>query len=748
MKENQQLTNAVIRYKGGDASAFDTIYELTLRDLNVYARSLVKDPEGVQDLLQNTYLQVIRKISGLKNEGKFLAWSKRIMYNQCMDEFRKTRDEEPALSEEALLQLDEMIEEDDRRFLPEENLDAKQVGSIVWEVMDQISANHKMVLMAHYRDKMTIDEIAEMLEIPKNTVKTRLHYGREAMRTNLEEYEKKYDIRVHSLVAGPIISMALRTQVPEGFELSSAQSAELLSRLSEAAAEGAAQAAAEAGGSSGLSEAAGHAEAAKGAEAGAKAGSASKAAGTAATAAKAAGAGAAGIGGGKIAAIVIAGILAVGGVGFGIHQMSGGDSAASPGDVNTAEEQQNAGQEEETAAEEDPKAAALAAQKAAYASYYGELFAKEAPDGVFQREGNTIFGKRLEACDTNGDQTADFLIQTPIGGDSAETELVACADGTVCHTVLKPLGQVAMFAPVELYYVPGEPDVYVEEYGEHFQEDFHCTLTKYTPSKEGFQKEFLVDQEWSDIDEALLQGWSDAVSGALPEGAEKWENGSGKVLAFDTDEFCETLLSAGIYVDGYTRDTKTFDTWEDAFLEHAKTLMESEEMQYRTFYKADIDGDGVPELIGRAEADYRPDSMVVLSYQNGTMFQIPPIAVSSFSEGPPHLAYDPETGEFLCCMDDTGGDRFAEIRAYRLDENGFCLEHYASTTRGRESGMDGQSEVIGRFGNVSLPGEGEMEALDQEMKKRLKRMKKVQLDEKTWIETDDAGELIKWMEAE
>ena len=319
--DKKRLTEAVTQYQSGDEAAFNTIYELTSSNLYVYAKSLMKDPHRAEDLLQNTYMQIIRNIGRLQAPGAFLTWSKRIMHNQYVDSVRGSHGETVATSEEALLMFDEVVEED-REALPEENYDVQQVGEIVWEVMEQMPPEQRMVMMAFYRDEMTVAEIAAMMDLPENTVKSRLFYGRKAMKAHLEDYERKHDIRLHSLVPGPIIGMALQNQVPAGYGLPFDQSVPLLHRILDSVSQSAAQAAqgsASAGGVQGSSSAGTSAGTTTGGASAGGATSGSTAAGSATG--SAAGTAAASLGGGKIAALVIAGALAVGGAGFGIHHM-------------------------------------------------------------------------------------------------------------------------------------------------------------------------------------------------------------------------------------------------------------------------------------------------------------------------------------------------------------------------------------------------------------------------------------------
>ena len=340
--DKQRLTEAVTQYQSGDEAAFNTIYELTSSNLYVYAKSLMKDPHRAEDLLQNTYMQIIRNIGRLQAPGAFLTWSKRIMHNQYVDSVRGSHGETVATSEEALLMFDEVVEED-REALPEENYDVQQVGEIVWEVMEQMPPEQRMVMMAFYRDEMTVAEIAAMMDLPENTVKSRLFYGRKAMKAHLEDYERKHDIRLHSLVPGPIIGMALQNQVPAGYGLPFDQSVPLLHRILDSVSQSAAQAAqgsASAGGVQGSSSAGTSAGTTTGGASAGGATSGSTAAGSATG--SAAGTAAASLGGGKIAALVIAGALAVGGAGFGIHHMLNDQNDGTAEQTQTTETTQQA----------------------------------------------------------------------------------------------------------------------------------------------------------------------------------------------------------------------------------------------------------------------------------------------------------------------------------------------------------------------------------------------------------------------
>lgn len=206
------LTKKVEFYIAGNESAFTDIYELTNKNLYVYARSLAKDQKldiSPDDLLQDTYMEIIKSMGSLTDPSAFTTWSKRIMYNVMLQKVRKTN-KEVLLSEtddgDDHYDFFEQQEETESSFLPGEELDRREIGKIVMETIESLPPEQSMTVLAYYYEEMTIREIAEMMECSEGTVKSRLFKARETLRASLESYEKKHDIRLHGLLAFPFLS--------------------------------------------------------------------------------------------------------------------------------------------------------------------------------------------------------------------------------------------------------------------------------------------------------------------------------------------------------------------------------------------------------------------------------------------------------------------------------------------------------------------------------------------------------------
>lgn len=218
IQQQEQLTILVDAFRKGNERVFTDIYELTQRDLHVYALMLMKDPDKAQDLLQDTYIKAIEQIQTLKDPSRFLPWAKTILHNLAMTEFRK-QGKAPILLDEDKEEIFDDIREEEEAFIPGESLDRRELQEIVFDVIKTLPVEQRVTMTAFYYDEMSVRDIAEMMDCSEGTVKTRLFHGRKAFKGRLEAYEKRHNIRLHS--AAPLLFMGF-----QGLDLAAAPTAD------------------------------------------------------------------------------------------------------------------------------------------------------------------------------------------------------------------------------------------------------------------------------------------------------------------------------------------------------------------------------------------------------------------------------------------------------------------------------------------------------------------------------------------
>ena len=178
------------RAKRQDQAALAEIYEQTSGAVYRVLKVLIKnDEDTVQDLLQDTYVKAFTRLDQLQDESKLLPWLKTIANNSAKDWLKKCK---PVLftamagnegnEETEALSFEENIEADRIDENPELAMDEKEVRRLVMEILNQLPEDQRVVLGMFYYEDMSVKEIASILEVSDNTVKSRLNYGRKKVK--------------------------------------------------------------------------------------------------------------------------------------------------------------------------------------------------------------------------------------------------------------------------------------------------------------------------------------------------------------------------------------------------------------------------------------------------------------------------------------------------------------------------------------------------------------------------------------
>jgi RNA polymerase sigma factor (sigma-70 family) len=169
----------VFRCARRDSQALDELVRTWERRLFYYVCRLVDDEQDAWDILQETWLKVIRGIGSLREPGALPAWLYRIARNTAMSHLRKRYADE-ALTDACEEMSDARVEQPDFAF---------EDAARVHEALDQLSPRHREALALCFLEDMSIDEIASVVGIPPGTVKSRLYHARRALREVLEAEE-------------------------------------------------------------------------------------------------------------------------------------------------------------------------------------------------------------------------------------------------------------------------------------------------------------------------------------------------------------------------------------------------------------------------------------------------------------------------------------------------------------------------------------------------------------------------------
>lgn len=208
-------TQAVELALNGDSSGFDFLYNSTKNNKYYLALKYVKNEEAAKDVLQDAYIRAWKNLDKLKEPEKFDSWLAQIVVNTAKNELEK-RNHTPLD-----LRTDSGEDEDDTEIfdravsswdnVPELEYTREETRQLVHELIDSLSDEQRLVVIAFELEGLTTKEIAEQLGCSEATVKSRLRYGRNNIKQKAEELQKK-GYKLYSIAPVTLLLLLLQKE--------------------------------------------------------------------------------------------------------------------------------------------------------------------------------------------------------------------------------------------------------------------------------------------------------------------------------------------------------------------------------------------------------------------------------------------------------------------------------------------------------------------------------------------------------
>ena len=167
------------RVAAGDRNAFSELYRRLQRPLFGYLMKLVREREMVEDVLNETMMEVWRQAARFEGRSSVNTWVFSIAHHRAVSRLRKKR--ETSLDEEQAATIE------DEAPTPDENAMSGDMSRLIGTLMEQLSFEHREILHLAYFQEFSVQEIADALDLPANTVKTRMFYARQRLKVLLEK---------------------------------------------------------------------------------------------------------------------------------------------------------------------------------------------------------------------------------------------------------------------------------------------------------------------------------------------------------------------------------------------------------------------------------------------------------------------------------------------------------------------------------------------------------------------------------
>jgi RNA polymerase sigma-70 factor, ECF subfamily len=177
----------VLQARKGDRDAFRTLFERYHRRAYALAFGVLRHQDDALDVVQDAFIKAHKYLDKFEGNSSFYTWLYRIVMNLAIDHLRKHRRVKP-------VELDESRIEDGPddglvpRILggnPGRALQDKEIRTRIDRALDELSDNHRAVLVMRELEGLSYEEMAQVMECSKGTIMSRLFHARRNMQRRL-----------------------------------------------------------------------------------------------------------------------------------------------------------------------------------------------------------------------------------------------------------------------------------------------------------------------------------------------------------------------------------------------------------------------------------------------------------------------------------------------------------------------------------------------------------------------------------
>jgi len=183
----------VQKCKTGDRGAFEILVMKYHRQVISLCHRLTGERDTAEDLAQESFLKAYRAIGSFREDSSFYTWLYRIAVNVCLT-YRSSQ--ERKMSEAAVRESDSdeggpPLEFGASEQTPEKKVLQKEMGADIRRALEALPDEFRSALLLREIDGLSYEEIAEILDVPAGTVKSRIFRGREELKKKLAHHWRR-----------------------------------------------------------------------------------------------------------------------------------------------------------------------------------------------------------------------------------------------------------------------------------------------------------------------------------------------------------------------------------------------------------------------------------------------------------------------------------------------------------------------------------------------------------------------------
>ncbi len=176
--------NLVIRARAGDREALDALLSRYQARVYRFSLKMCRDPADASDVLQETLIALARSIRNLRGESSLSTWLYTVARSYCIKKRRNSKFA-PRQVESLETAAGAAVAVPDQQLLPDDQVAARELDAALAAALHRLSEEHREVLLLRDGEGLAANEVAQVLGISIDAVKSRLHRARLTLRNEL-----------------------------------------------------------------------------------------------------------------------------------------------------------------------------------------------------------------------------------------------------------------------------------------------------------------------------------------------------------------------------------------------------------------------------------------------------------------------------------------------------------------------------------------------------------------------------------
>ena len=185
----------MLRYQGGDRAAFTLLVKRHKTAVYNFVLRQVRSPAVAEDLAQDVFVRVVQAAAEFRHSARFSTWIYTIARNLCIDQLRKSQLrrhpslDQPGSGDEDGPTLGERTADPHPAQAVDRAAIGGELGRRIQNAVEELPDDQREVFLLREVGNVPFKDIAAMIGVPENTVKSRMRYALERLQKALSEYE-------------------------------------------------------------------------------------------------------------------------------------------------------------------------------------------------------------------------------------------------------------------------------------------------------------------------------------------------------------------------------------------------------------------------------------------------------------------------------------------------------------------------------------------------------------------------------